>query len=493
MVRIPLAVTGLILLLSCTKQPPAAVHEGSQEAASASASSAEATAPREAVVDAAAPVAPTSDLPSKPGRHDVTKPSPPAELAEWLKKKVPSNATVEGDPPKVIHTVQSDEDANKLAEIYLPLSEIYMKADLTAEIQKKGPAPGKKIEIPGITTRVIHDDPRDERLGWPEDKALRGVFVTGPYAGIRWQDTIDKLAERGLNAIVLDQKDYEGYVNYPTKTKIGVETQAMQKMHIPDLARAVRFAHWKGIRIISRIPCFHDPWADKHAKDARLSIKFPATNKPIHVEWLDPVNTEAQDYAIDLAKEGIEAGVDEIQLDYVRFPVHLSQKVAVLPDKEERPKIIRDFVKRVHAVTSEAGVALSCDFFGVAATGEKDDILYLGQHIPTVAPEADAISLMSYPSHYNRGYLGFAEPGDHPEIVGISNAAAVKQLKPTGARTIFRTWLQAFPLRSPSYGPKYVVDEAKSAEANGGVGWLMWSPACEYSAVWNGFPKIAKK
>jgi hypothetical protein len=266
------------------------------------------------------------------------------------------------------------------------------------------------------------------------------------------------------------------------------ETGAMRNAHIPDLARAIRFAHWRGIRIILRIPCFHDPWTDKHAKDARLSIKFAATNTPIHVDWLDPTNVEAQDYAIDLAKEGIAAGADEIQLDYVRFPVHLSSKIAVLPPKEERSKIIRDFVKRVHAVTSAAGAALSLDFFGVAATGEMNDIQYLGQHIPTVAPEADAISLMSYPSHYSKGWMGFAEPGEHPEIIGIGNQAAMKQLKPTGAATVLRTWLQAFPLRASNYGPQYVAAQAKSAETSGGVGWLMWSPACEYSAVWSGFP-----
>ena len=83
-------------------------------------------------------------------------------------------------------------------------------------------------------------------------------------------------------------------------------------------------------------------------KRTRYAVNF---GKPIHVEWLDPVNTEAQDYAIDLAKEGIEAGADEIQLDYVRFPVHLKQSVAMLPDPKDRSGIIKAFVKRVHAGT----------------------------------------------------------------------------------------------------------------------------------------------
>ncbi len=433
-----------------------------------------------------------SGLPSTPGPYDVSVPSKAGELAEFLRKEVPQGGSVTSDdPPKVIHTARPKDTLNSLATAYLPLSELYTAAELANAIARKNPGgvtPGKQIQIPNIVTRVIHA-PQDERLGWPEDRVLRGVFITGPYAGIKWVETLDKLAERDLNAVVVDAKDYEGYVNYPTKVKLAVEMKAVQRVHIPDLARAIRFAHWRGIRVILRIPCFHDPWADKHAPDSRLSIRFTPTGKPIHVEWIDPTNKEAQDYAIDLAKEGIEAGADEIQLDYVRFPVHLTSKVAVLPPKEERSGIIRDFVKRVRAVTSAAGTALSLDFFGVAATGEMSDILFLGQHIPTVAPEADAISLMSYPSHYNKGFMGFPEPGEHPEIVGMGNVAAIKQLKPTGAATIFRTWLQAFPLRAKNYGSAYVVAEAKSAETSGGVGWLMWSPGCEYSAVWGGFPK----
>jgi hypothetical protein len=460
---------------------------------------------REAATSAAAPTAsetpppspPKAALPaaghsSRPGKYDVSVPSSPAELTEFLKTHLPKGGSVQDDPPKVFHTVSAGETVLSIAGAYLSISDLYTTGELAGAIGRKNPSgavAGKKIEIPNITTRVIHDDPKDERLGWPEDRALRGIFITGPYAGIKWVDSLDKLAERGLNAVVVDQKDYEGYINYPSKVKVAVETEAMRQIHIPDLARAIRFAHWRGIRVITRIPCFHDPWADKHAKDARLSIRYAPTGKPIHVNWIDPVNVEAQDYAIDLAKEGIEAGADEIQLDYVRFPVHLSAKIAVLPTKEERSPIIRDFVKRVRAVTAPAGVALSLDFFGVASTGDINDILYLGQHIPTVAPEADAISLMSYPSHYNKGYMGFAEPGEHPEVVGIGNTAAVKLLKPTGAATVFRTWLQAFPLRSSNYGSAYVLAEAKSAESTGGIGWLMWSPACEYSAVWGAFPK----
>ncbi len=502
--RALLAAAALLLVLpACTSRAsaPAAGHDATLDAPPSARPPATA-APASPGSDAADGGAPEKRAarganPSRPGKYDVSVPAASSELAEFLRTHMPPGGSVTTDDAgaRVTHTVAAGQTITSIAATYLSISELYTANELANAITKKNPKGaivGNKLEIPGVVTRVLRDDPKEERLGWPEEKALRGVFVTGPYAGIRWVDTLDKLAERGLNAVVLDQKDYEGYVNYPSKVPLVIETGAARNLYIPDLARAIRFAHWRGIRVILRIPCFHDPWTDKHAKDARLSIKFAPTGKPIHVDWLDPNNTEAQDYAIALAKEGVDAGADEIQLDYVRFPVHLSSKIAVLPVKEDRSKIIRDFVKRVHEVTSAAGAALSLDFFGVAATGEMSDIEYLGQHIPTVAPEADAISLMSYPSHYSKGWMGFAEPGEHPEIIGIGNTAALKQLKPTGAATVFRTWLQAFPLRSSNYGPAYVVAQAKSAETSGGVGWLMWSPACEYSAVWSGFPPKKK-
>jgi hypothetical protein len=412
------------------------------------------------------------------------------ELLAYLKKTVPKGGSVEsGEPPKVMHTVAAGETYPVIAGAYLELTEIYTAADLAKAIEKKAPAlvAGAKIEIPSIITRAPRD-PREEKLGLPEDKALRALFMTGPFSAQKWVESLDKMAARGLNAVILDAKDYQGPVTYPSKAKIAVEISASAKPSIPNLARAIRFAHWRGIRISLRIPCFHDPWADKKVKDGRLSLKSAATGQPVHIDWLDPMNTEAQDYAIEIAKEGIEAGADEINLDYVRFPVHVTEKFAKLPDPKDRSNAIRDFVRRVHAETKPAGVMLSLDLFGVTATGERSDIDRLGQDIAVLGPEAEAIMPMVYPSHYDKGYRGWEKPGDHPEIVGIGTKMALAQLEKVKSTTVVRSWLQAFPWRTTIFGTKYVVDQAKSAETNGGVGWAMWSPSCDYNAVYNGFP-----
>jgi hypothetical protein len=446
---------------------------------------AEAKAEGDAGADAQADA--DADADAKADADASTSTSTRTSASTYLATRLPKGGAVDGD--RVFHTVGVGETYASLASAYLELTEIYGAGELARAIEKKNPplVAGAKIEIPSPLTRVPRD-PSEERLGWPEDRALRALFLTGPFIGLKWVETLDKMAARGINAVILDAKDYQGPVNYPSKAKIAVESGAAGKPSIPNLERAIRFAHWRGIRVSLRIPCFHDPWADKKIKDGRLSLKHPTLAQAIHIDWLDPANTEAQDYAIEIAKEGVEAGADEINLDYVRFPVHIGNAVAKMPEPKDRSNVIRDFVRRVHAVTKPAGVMLSLDLFGVTATGDRSDIDRLGQDIAVIGPEAEAIMPMVYPSHYDKGYHGFDAPGDHPEIVGIGTKAAVAQLKRVKSTTIVRSWLQAFAWRTSIYGTKYVVDQAKSAEANGGVGWAMWSPSCEYSAVYNGFP-----
>jgi hypothetical protein len=471
MVRVGLiGLLGLALGVSCTSKGPApeAAHEEVKEAGATP------------VLTAPSKAADTKDAAAAP----VAAPS----LADYLRANAPKQATIEGDPPKILHTVAPGETYDAIAGAYLNLTEIYAVKDLARAIEKSNAAlvVGKKIEIPKPLTKVPLD-PKKEILGWPEDGALRAIFLTGPAAQQKWEDYLEHIVTHGMNAVVLDGKDYQGPVNYPTKAKLAIELKAAEKAVIPDLARMIRFAHWKGVRIILRIPCFHDPYADKRLKDSRLSLIRTTTNLPVHIDWIDPTKEESQQYAMDLAQEGVDAGADEIQLDYVRFPVHISNDFAKLPEPKDRPAVIRDFVRKVKGITQPNGVKLSLDLFGVAATGIRSDIERLGQDIAVVGAEADAISPMVYPSHYDKGYNGWEHPGDHPEIVGIGTKGAVAQLAAVGSKTVVRSWIQAFPWHCNVFSPSYIVSQTKSAEANGGRGWLLWSPSCEYGYAWQGY------
>jgi hypothetical protein len=394
----------------------------------------------------------------------------------------------------VVHRVRTGDTLASVAAAYLDLTTTYLASELATQIAdenriRRGGAlePGSRLRI-GHLLREPFKTGEAARLA-PTSDPLRGVYVRGATAGrAMYTSLLDRMFDRGMNAIVLDVKDYDGTLTYPSSVELAVAAGAVKKGHTPmrDFARAVRFAHMRGIRVIARVSCFNDELMSKARP--RLAVQSKA-GRPYPIGWLDPSNEGAQAYIIDLVKEAISAGADEIQLDYVRYPVlgirnadfHLAERGLT------QTMVIRDFVRRVHAVTQSHGLPLSLDVFGVIAFGHRVDIDALGQDPALLAPECEALSPMVYPSHYSKGFHGWDIPGDHPEIVGIGTKGVLELKGERGA--VVRPWLQAMNWNSPTYSPSYLAREIRSADEAGAKGWLMWNPGQAYEIAWAAVPK----
>jgi hypothetical protein len=448
-----------------------------------------------AVKPAAAEPAPPPTASAPPA--EMAAPTPPAPdpravFADWLRARMPAGGrvVVDGDNVGVVHTASATDTPESIAKAYLDLSAVYRARDLAALIAKANPTlkAGTEITLPKLIA-APYKNPEEDRLRWPPQRALRGIFVTGIFAANYWPETIEKLQTHGLNAIVVDGKDYSGPLQYPSHAKVALETAAAARAPITDLSRAIRYAHAHGVHVIVRVPCFHDPWTASRAP--RLALRN-VNGTPSDSGWLDPSNTEAQDYIIEVVNEVLALGADELQLDYVRFPVQ-DVANAVMPAADgHRTQTMRAFVARVHAVTQAANVPLSLDTFGITATGAISDVEKLGQNLSALGSASEAVSPMIYPSHYAEGFHGWENPGDHPEIIGIGTKGAVDRLKAAKIEgTVVRPWLQASEYKTTKYGPQYVRDEIASAEANGAVGWLLWNPSSVYWAVWDALPKVS--
>jgi hypothetical protein len=156
-------------------------------------------------------------------------------------------------------------------------------------------------------------------------------------------------------------------------------------------------------------------------------------------------------------------------------------------------EVIAAFVKRVHEVTQAARVPLSLDVFGCVAWGNKPDMDSTGQDLMRLGPNIEALSPMVYPSHFADGFNGYEIPGDHADIVGIGTQHALDMLAKAGAsNVVVRSWVQAFPYKSPHFGAPYVADQIKSAKEVGGVGWLAWNSGGEYGATYAAVPALKK-
>ena len=221
--------------------------------------------------------------------------------------------------------------------------------------------------------------PTEGRLGWPEDKALRGVHIRSfVAAGKHFAQLLDQMAARGMNVVVLDVKDADGKITFPSQVPLAGEIGAVRAPAIRHLARVIQFVHEHGIRVSMRIVCFHDELLARVRGDLAVQSMW---GKPLRGGWLDPKNDEAQQYLIDLATEAMDAGADEIQLDYVRYPVEKIEGAdfGLKGTKLTKPKVIRDFVRRMHEITQPRNVALAVDVFGIIAEGVRQDLENLGK------------------------------------------------------------------------------------------------------------------
>ena len=419
---------------------------------------------------------------------------------QWVKGRLPQGGAIADDG--VVHTVRAGETWQSIAEAYLDLTSVYDALDLAKEIvqvnlpeSKRAPTPGIRVAIPHILPSAPPSTAAAERIGIPKDGIVKGIYVRGTTAGARtYPALLDRVAAHGMNAIVLDVKDYDGPLTYPSKVPLAVEAGATRKAPMRSYARAVRFAHARGIRVIARVSCFNDQlMAKAHPGMAIRGISGHVYRNG----WLDPKSERAQEYALDLVKEALDAGVDEIQLDYVRFPVIGMKNIDFGLDTRKNPnakvEVITRFVERVHKVTKAQGVPLSLDVFGVIAFGKKVDMQNLGQDPAELAQHSEFLSAMVYPSHYEPGFMGYENPGDHPELVGLGVKHMLAEMEERGldlSKTAkIRPWLQAMRHTTTNYGAGYIQEEIRTSDKAGGAGWLLWNPGQVYNVAWSALPR----
>jgi hypothetical protein len=265
------------------------------------------------------------------------------------------------------------------------------------------------------------------------------------------------------------------------------------------LPKLVRFLHSENMHAIARIAIFRDEHLvtthpELAVKSRRTGESWRENGKLV---WTDPSNPKVQDYDIALAKFVAQAGVDEVQFDYVRFPAEGDQKDAVFnyqtehpdhPTKMQRSDVIANFLDRAYTQIHPTGVLLSLDVFGVMAWQRPVDLSHTGQDIVAMAKHCDVISPMIYPSHFF-GMDGIAHPGDAPEhFIGESMDRFMLITRDSGV--VIRPWLQAFAWRTKTYSPKYVEVQIEVAKQKGGIGFLFWNANNDYSKPYTAMPEM---
>ncbi len=431
---------------------------------------------------------------------------------------------------------------------YLTSSEL---ADAIRSVNHKSEASNilkanENIIIPGILPAPI----TEKTVPVPRDFEVRAIYLTGVMAasdhGLR---IIKHWREVGGNSVVFDIKDSDGSVNIPFDHPLLGE----HKVYIHDVPKFVHFLHQQNMHAIARIAMFRDEHlVVTHPELAVQSRKnHTAWRENGKLVWTDPSNPKVQDYDIALAKHVASLGVDEIQFDYVRFPAEGDQKdaqfvfqgqqdpaqaevastdagsdnspcgdgrlgrsakakpsgpstksaakssapcnVTSKPRGIQRSDVIAGFLKKAYGELHPTGVLLSLDVFGVMAWQRQVDLSHTGQDIVQMAKYCDVLSPMIYPSHFF-GMDNIARPGDEPaHFIGVSMDRFELITHPDGDRTIgvvIRPWLQAFHWRTKTYSPEYIKIQVETSKAKGGIGFLFWNAANDYSKPYEAMPEM---
>ena len=336
----------------------------------------------------------------------------------------------------------------------------------------------RHLIIPNFTATRIINHP----LGW--DKPVYAIYIQWGLASI---DNIIKHTEEikntPINAFVIDAKDIVGILTYKSNDPI-VQKYQQHPAIIKDFNKLVHYLHSKNIYVIVRQALFQDMNLIKYRKDLAIYNKNTAS-KTIEYKgnpiWLDPAKEEVQDYNLRIFKELLSFGVDEIQFDYVRYPAEGDLSGVVYHDvntPEDKTKHLERFLFKAWFLKYPTETKLSIDVFGVTAWQKKKDIMATGQDIPKISVYLDYISPMLYPSHFNRGFEGIANPADHPEYFYQKGMNYFKALLPDYVK--IRPWLQAFKWRVTNYNEEYILRQIKTSQDNHGYGWILWNAASNY-------------
>jgi hypothetical protein len=299
----------------------------------------------------------------------------------------------------------------------------------------------------------------------------------------RWNRLIEIADTTEINAIVVDVK--QDTIYYDTQVSFYRDIDGMiTPLFDPEELLAELDAH--GIYSIARMVVFKDPVVAAGRPDLAVldettgGLWYDMNGTP----WVNAFNQELWQANADLGAELAQLGFDEVQYDYIRFPSDGDLRTADFGDdysEEARRAAITGAVALGGERVRAAGGVFAIDLFPIVALLGDDQ--GIGQTLQDLAPLADYVSLMVYPSHYEEGNIPVdGHPNDFPSET-VTYTLEQSQLWAPGTMKKMRPWLQDFtyPLEGYSvYGPDEVRAQIAAAEAMGVSGWLLWNAAGEF-------------
>lgn len=368
-----------------------------------------------------------------------------------------------------------------IAGALVTLADQVVRTDQDGAFHLEGTGETLKLRAPGYARR----DFAILELGNPHTEIaltpfqVKGLYLTvyGIASAKLRGAALEAIRENHLNALVIDVKGDRGFIPFKVDLPQADEIGAQKLILVKDMKALLASLKEQGLYLIARIVVFKDdPLA---AAKPQLAVKNQGGGvfrDREGLRWVDPFRREVWEYNIAIAKAAAEAGFDEIQFDYVRFPDNRGVGFSQPANENSRTEAITGFLEAAHKALVPYNVMVAADIFGYVCWNLNDTDI--GQKIAPILNAVDVVSPMLYPSGYQFGIPNYRNPVQHPyEIVHLSLKRAQERTGAPPRR--FRPWLQAFrdyAFRGGDFGEERMRIQIKAAEDFGASGWMFWNP-----------------
>jgi len=352
----------------------------------------------------------------------------------------------------------------------------------------------KREELLDEEYRNLDYSPQNKVDEYPDNPRVKvkGIYLTIHSAGGSRLDSLIEMAKRtDINAFVIDVKDDSGHMLFPTKAAEKFAPKANINAPIKDINAFMKKLKDNNIYTIARIVTFKDPvytetYPDRAIIDKRTGK--PHTNND-GLRWASPYDRQLWEYDVSVAKEAAEAGFNEIQFDYARFPASNGGKLDSVLDyrntqNETKPQAIQDFLKYAYKELSPYHVYIGADVYGLV--GSVTDDMGIGQYWEAISNVVDYICPMMYPSHYANYTYGLPVPDAYPyETIYHSTKDSITRNRNIETPAIIRPWIQDFTASwvdgHIEYGEEEVRAQIRAMEENGIDEFMLWNPNNQYT------------
>jgi len=219
---------------------------------------------------------------------------------------------------------------------------------------------------------------------------VKGLYLSAyTIVSKRSKTIIDSAYLAGINTIIFDLKNMNGdvFIDLPDS----LDFLNHNEIRIVDIDKIVKKIHSYDMKAVARIVMFHDQYIAGNDFDMRpqnINGGVWVESKRKKPSWLDSSNPFVQNDLLKIIKLVAETSIDEIQMDYVRFPTqgNLSEAQFYFQKQDEinsyndslyikrnKYDVIKEFVKRAHNICSKYQVKLTADVFAIVAWQRKID------------------------------------------------------------------------------------------------------------------------